>query len=400
MKRQAYLAVVGDANDPVAYSGTPYYFLQAARSAGLLDAGLRLPADGWRWASRRYAWNLGRVLAGDRPGGYQYSVSFLEQLWRPVGHLIRSAVVMNCFQLFAPSVVGDESVEKWFFIDQTLQQLFDHYGDRSRIGERVASDALVREREGYHAAAGVIANSRWAARSLTDEYGVRSERVHVVPQAANVQDEEYRRWETDHTQRRATASAQAANRPMRLVFVGKDWKRKGLDRLLGALALARAEGYRGSLRVIGCLRDSLPASLRHLDGVEWHGFVDKRVDMLKLLHLIGECDFGCLLSRAEAGGIALREYHALGLVVLGTDAGGAPDQLIPEASVVVPRAATNQEIAQILLDLERDTARRAQLTRVAWDRRRSALWPESVRQILTFWPYRADLRTTAGGGKS
>ncbi|HEV2916052.1 MAG TPA: glycosyltransferase family 4 protein [Pyrinomonadaceae bacterium] len=384
--RRRFLAAVGDSNNPLTWSGIPYHFLQAARARGLLDEGLPLSTSGAGLRAARAAWNSLRVLGGDHYGGYQYSVAFLERLWRPVRDRIRGGIVINCFPLYAPSVVADESVSKWFFIDQTLLQLFDYYEQRALIGRRIAREALERERAGYAAATGIIAHSHWAAESLMNDYAIPQERIHVVTPGANFDAHLYARWEEEESLRRANAR-EREGLPLRLLFVGKYWRRKGLDRLLGALALGRRAGLRAMLRVVGCERETVPRELREVEGVEWIGFLDKRRDSGKFLRTLAECDVGCLLSRAEAGGIALREYHALGLVVLGTDAGGAAEHMIPGASIAVSARASVEEIASKLLELEREPSRLLELKSAAWLTRRLALWDTTVDRILSFWPH-------------
>lgn len=386
MKRKTFLAAVGDANSPVTYSGIPYHLLQSAKANGLLDEGLSLSVDGPAWQAHRLGWNLCRVLSGDRRGGYQYSRAFLERLWSPVLPRLKNGVVINCFQLYAPSVVKDRTIEKWFFIDQTLLQLFNYYGQHRFIGRRIAREAFEREREGYHAAAGVIANSEWAAESVVGDYGVPAGRVHVALQGANIDPAEYAGWEAAEG-KEGNLRAGRKERPLRLVFVGKYWKRKGLDRLLKALAIARLSGLKATLSVIGCRREDLPNHLRDVEGVEWMNFIDKRTDAVRFFRTLAGCDIGCLLSRVEAGGIALREYHALGLVVLGPKTGGAPEQMIQDASIMVPPEAADEEVADILLRLEHNSAWFDKLRATAWRKRRLALWDESVKQITSFWPY-------------
>ena len=90
---------------------------------------------------------------------------------------------------------------------------------------------------------------------------------------------------------------------------------------------------------------------------------------------------GCLLSRKEAGGIAIREYHALGLPVLAPDTGGAPEHTIPEASVLIPPEAEAEFIAKKILLLEKDREYLSRLKRSAWEKRRTVLWHETVNKI-------------------
>ena len=378
--QRAYLAAIGDVNSPVTWSGIPYHFLRVAKTQGLLDEGLCLSAEGWNWRARRIIWNLGRPFLINRTGGFQYSSNFLDDLWTPAQTLIRDNLVFNCFQLYPPSVVKDSGIEKWFFIDQTLLQLFDVYGIRRSIGQRIANDALKREREGYHSASGIIVHSRWAAESVIGEYGIPAHKVHVVQPGANIEPDHYERWE--ETQARKREIGAETDKPLRLVFVGKDWRRKGLDRLLRAVDIARRSGLKATLKIIGCRREDLPNDLQNVIGVDWLGFIDKRSQLQHFLETVSECDVGCLPSRAEAGGIALREYHALGLIALGTDAGGAPEHMVKEASITVPADASDEEFATLLLNLESDSSKLATLRAIAWKVRRSVLWNQSVQEII------------------
>jgi glycosyltransferase involved in cell wall biosynthesis len=378
----AFLAVVGDVNSPRSYSGTPYYFLAAAKRANLLDSGLNLSVDTLPWRMRRMTWNLRKTISGAGIGGYQYSQEFLEALWRPARKNLSDSVVMNCGQLYPQSIVRDASIKKWFFIDQTLSQYYRYY--EARVGKRTAREAIQREKEGYEAAAGVIANSRWAAESVISEYAIPPERVHVALQGANFDQNSYRQWEEAHS---LGATVCRPGSPLRLVFVGKEWYRKGLDRLLESIKILEADGIPTRLRVIGCDKTQVPRTAQNISSIEWLGYIDKSRDPLRYMQLISECDVGCLLSRAEAGGIAIREYHALGLVVLGTQQGGAVEQLIPEASLSVSPQAPPDEIASELSKLYREPSFLEQLRIRAWQRKADALWDRSVNQILSFWPY-------------
>jgi len=374
--RRLYVGAVGDADDPLTWSGIPYHLTEAGKSAGLVTGGLPLGAAGWHWRARRVAWNLGRVTTLDRRGGYQYSIGFLERLWRPVRPQLRGARVVNCFQLYPPSIASDDAIEKWFFIDLTLTQLFDYYHIRPLVGRRIAAEAIAREREGYHRAAGVIVMSRFAAQSVRRDYGVPERLIHVVVPGANLDPNVYRRWEATARGSRATT-----RETLRLVMVSTDWRRKGLDRLLRALRLARRDGLHATLTVVGNTREDLPPELADLEGVEWLGRISKDREAERFLHAVADCDVGCILARYEAGGSVLREYHALGLAALATDAGGMPDFMFAEAAVTVTPEASDEEIAAQLVALGRDRGRVDSLREAAWRRRRDATWAETVRRL-------------------
>lgn len=380
------VAAIGSVNDPLPWSGIPFHLLQAGKEAGLLDRGLDL--ESWVPALRtsRWWWNTSSVLSGGGSGGFQYSESFLDRLWAQARPRAGTALV-NCFQLLPEHVVNDPQIDSWFFIDQTLTQLFDYYEERSVIGHRIATEAISREASGYAAARGVIVTSRWAKEDVVNNYGIDPAKVHVVIPGPSLDLERLDRL-TPPGPRPPVTEAD----PLRLVLVGKEWRRKGLDRLLRAIGIARSRGAPVTLRVIGCSPTSLPGDLRPVAGVEWAGFVSKKTDEDRFITLVRDCDVGCLLSRSEAGGIALREYHSLGLAVIGPDTGGSPEHMVEGASIAVAPDAPDEVIADKLVVLACEPGVLGSMKAVSWAERRRAGWRAAMDEWAEFWPYREENR--------
>jgi glycosyltransferase involved in cell wall biosynthesis len=213
-------------------------------------------------------------------------------------------------------------------------------------------------------------------------YGLPPGKVHVVPLAACIAESDYEDWEQQQIEKLPQMERALWNgEPLRLVLVGKDWHNKGLDRLLEAMKIGASRGLTATLLVIGCCEDDLPVELRGMPGVTYRGRLDKATASREFVDAVGECHIGCLLSRAEAAGIAVREYQALGLAVLGTDAGGSPEQIIPGAGIIVPRAAPPVEIANILLRLDADRPLLARMRSVAWENRTAMLWTTAFPKV-------------------
>jgi glycosyltransferase involved in cell wall biosynthesis len=378
---RVYLAAVGDVHDPITWSGIPYHFLQTAQAEGLIDHGLALTAEGPQWKQRRLLWNAWRVLTGRGRGGYQYSVSFLEQLWAAERSSLHDALVINCFQLYPPSMVSDKQIRKSFYIDMTLRQLFDDYGIAQTIGKSIAADALAREKAGYEAAELVVCHSQWAADSVVRDYSINANKVKAIVPGANID-----RTALDAWQQQATMRVRLSSDPLRLLFIGKYWDRKGLDRLLEALLLMDKETQQVHLQVMGCERSSLPTQLQNVPRVEWLGFVNKRTEMQRFLETVASADVGCLLSRAEAGGMVLREYHALGLIVLGTAVGGSPEHMFADAGQAFAASASAEEIAGWIKKLVQDHEYYVSLRTKAWEHRKQATWLETVKQWARLIP--------------
>ncbi len=382
------LGARGDPHNPAIFSGIPFHFLHAAIKGGIIDAAVPLPKDGVDYHVRRIVWNVTRPLTGDRRGGYQYTPGRRNRQWAAARPSLSGTCILNAWQLLPRSVVLDDSIEKWFFIDQTLTQLYEDYEEHKVIGQRIARNALLEEREGYEAATGIITHSQWAARSVIERYGIPPSKVYVVRQAANIDELAYAAWEeAEQSRREARAASASGATPLRLVFVGLDGRRKGLDRLLRGLAIARRDGCRATLRVIGCPSNRMPRELRALPGVEWCGRVNKGANPGRFLRLVGDCQVGCLLSRVEAGGCGLSEYQILGLAVLGTNAGGAAEQVLPGNGSIIDVKASDEEIGHTLVQLEKQPELVESMRQLAWHRRRSATWAARVEEMRSFWPH-------------
>ena len=368
----AHVASYGDATDIASFSGIPWHVIDGLRRVGVDARGLTLAIP-----SRlgRVAHAAGRTLLTGGHGGYQYSAAHLDRIWAPVRPQIDGSTVLNLFQLYAPQINAASGVRRWFYIDATLSQLIDTFGDLKRMAVREKARLIARERAGYVAAHGVIGHSQWVANSLVEQYGVEPARVHVVVPGANLDLDRYADWAR-------VARPSDATGPLRLVFTGMHAHRKGLDRLLAGMARAQAKGVALALSVIGAGPETVPKNLRALAGVTWHGRIEKRTAADRFLRLVAGAEVGCLLSRAECGGVGQREYAALGLALIAPDTGGAPDHAGRHRAVLIDPAAPSDTIAAVLTELATRGALYRRLREAAWATREEALQTTTARRLL------------------
>jgi len=196
--------------------------------------------------------------------------------------------------------------------------VLDDYGGGARIAPGLRRQLLARERRAFHQAEAVIAMSPWAARSLSDDYGLPSERVAVVPAGANL----------DGAALAALPPARpplppGPGRPLRLGLLGKEWQRKGGPFLLQLLEALDRLGIPAELRVLGVPAAELP---RH-PAIRGLGFIAKQRELPRFVAELRSWHFGTLFSQAEAFGIAARECLRLGVPVLAHAVGGIPATL-------------------------------------------------------------------------
>lgn len=112
----------------------------------------------------------------------------------------------------------------------------------------------------------------------------------------------------------------------KIVFVGKEWKRKGLDIAVEAVREYRKHDANATLSVFGVDAGELPRSIRCLDWVLVHGWSGR----------ISWEEFDLLLhpARYEAFGMVVAEARSYGLPVIMSSKVGANDLGFSESSVV------------------------------------------------------------------
>lgn len=181
----------------------------------------------------------------------------------------------------------------------------DFYPDRPAWRNRPFFE---QDRRLYSRADLVAKWSRWAADSAIRDGGASPERVTVVPPCVYVKDRNPRR-------ERARPGG-----PVRIVFVGGDWVRKG-----GPLLLdwhQRLWKDRVELHVVsaGATPD------RSLPGVVWHGRVDNKTLVDDLLPSM---DLAVLPTQSDHSGVGIVEALSCGVPAISSAVGGV-GELIDE----------------------------------------------------------------------
>lgn len=120
----------------------------------------------------------------------------------------------------------------------------------------------------------------------------------------------------------------------RLLFVGKEWKRKGLLIAVRIVKEFRKSYPRTTLTVFGVEKDSLPHSIRRLDWVSFQGWTSS----------IPWSDFDLLLhpARKEPFGMVVAEARNHGLAVLMSSQVGARDLNFSNVKIVDLNAPLSQ----------------------------------------------------------
>ena len=216
---------------------------------------------------------------------------------------------------------------------------------------------LRRERETYENAGGIATFSTLVKRSLVEDYGIDPSKIVVTGAGANI------------------AAEPPPNRRddgRTLVFVGKDFRRKGGPGLLRAFRKLRERYADLRLQIVGPAEPlELPEGATNL-GVAPFEYVRE---------LLCEATVFVLPTLREPFGLAYLDAMLCEAPVIGTSVGVVPE-IIGDAGVIVP-PADDDALVQAIAALLDDPARRRELGHMGRRRviDRGFLWPDVARRV-------------------
>ena len=183
-------------------------------------------------------------------------------------------------------------------------QAYGHHRNRQLV-ESLKS--RLNQRPFSHAAA-LVTWCRWAAASLVNDYGVDESRIRVIPPGVDV----------DLFQVRERPPEEVRG-PVRILFVGGQFERKGGTDLLEAM---RRLGPRAELDVVtGDEIGAVPAGVK----VRVHRGLGPQSP--ELIRLYREADIFTLPSRGDCMPQAVAEGLASGLPIVATQVGAIPEMV-------------------------------------------------------------------------
>lgn len=247
--------------------------------------------------------------------------------------------------------------------DATYAQMV-HYYDGFDMNEKRNRDADEIQRKAYEASTQLIFASSWAARSAMNDYDVPEEKINVLHFGAN-QEAPAELVEWDHGEK------------LRLLFVGKEYERKGGDIAKDAVNALRAQGIDASLTMVGC---RVSSDVQASPGLRALPFIQTISTFFR------EADIFILPTRAEAAGIVFCEASAYGLPSFTTDTGGVPDYVEDGVNGrLLSLDATGDDFADAIIELWGDeeamesmrlSARRRYEEELNWD-----VWMQRFEEI-------------------
>jgi glycosyltransferase involved in cell wall biosynthesis len=296
-------------------SGTPHYMAKAMEQAGMdleyigplkmrLPAGFKIKNAWKKFAcgqqdSTRFNTHVTKQYA--KQVAQQISGRNLQAL---VAHILNPVAYLDC----------KEPIVLW--TDAVYAALIGFYPGLSYHSSTTIREANEMTAASLERCSLALFSSDWAARSAMELYGASKEKIKVVSFGANIDKHNTLEEVRDMLKTRPRDK-------VKLLFLGKEWYRKGGDIVLNAAKALHAAGQPVELNIVGCQ----PPSYEEIPPyVNCLGYISKRTPegMARISNLLGSSHFLFLPSRAEACAIAFCEASAFGLPTLTSYVGGIP----------------------------------------------------------------------------
>lgn len=247
-----------------------------------------------------------------------------------------------------------------FCADATFANLVDYYWDYTNLSADYIRQGHELEQAALSRAALAIYPSEWAARAAIDFYKTDPSKVAVIPFGANF----------GRDNRREDVEKWIERRPdweLRLLFVGREWERKGGDIAVEAAKILADRNIRVRLDIVG-----VPVPPRHgaLPWIHPHGLLRAGVphEAQVLTSLFEQAHFVVVPSRAEAYGMTFCEANAFGVPAVGAATGGIPTIIKTDVNgLLMPLAANGKEYADEIQRIFSDQGRYQQMALDAYD---------------------------------
>lgn len=343
-----------DAEDISSWSGTPYFMAKA-----FIDEGVQVEYIGNLGPPERRSHisaikeKIYNRLLKKRFGEYydDYDPAALKHYANQVKKRLENSeadVVFSPGALPVAYLDIDKPVVVW--TDATFAVMHNYYDGFKNFSFASVRDCHRYERNVLKRVSLAVFSSTWAAESAVKNYGAPGEIVKVVPYGANIPND------------RSVIDILGFNKlksrnVCRLLFVGREWIRKGGPE---ALAIAKELNDLNITTELTIVGSTPPESSAFPSYVKVLGFVDKSKQEGKDLidRVYRESHFFVLPTMADCTPIVFCEANSYGLPVITTKTGGIPSIIRDDVNGKMFELSLNPKkcagyIADIFTDYER-----------------------------------------------
>ena len=217
----------------------------------------------------------------------------------------------------------------------------------------------------------ILTMSEYLRQSFIEDFGIPPEKVANVGVGANFEIPEINP-NKDH-------------RKKGILYIGIDYKRKGLSNLVSAFRVLHQKYPDATLHIIGP-REVPNFIVDGLEGVRFHGFLSRtnKEERVKFMSIIDECTLFVLPSLYEPFGVAVLEAMACGMAAIATNKWAFPEMITPgHSGDLVEHNSVDDLIEKIEMYLSDDDLRTSHGENARNDVIEKVGWEKVVSRIMT-----------------
>lgn len=328
------------------FSGTLYYMYKALQ---VLDIDLirlgnprALSSDWLERVKRKARKEMGKIF--NHFGEENSDLKIFEEL------VYRQLKENSCDMIFAPvcsSLISrlNVNIPIISFSDATAFLLREGYNVYT---ERRSFDAAFEEEKAtLQKSSMIVYSSEWAANSAIHDFGLDLARIKIIPLGANL----------DSIPEKNKIFNKLSATQCQLLFIGKDWARKGGNIAYQTLLDLLEMGLDVKLTMVG---SRPPSGNLHHPNLKIIPFLNKNIpsQQNKLTELFLSSHFLLFPTRSDCSPIVICEANAHGVPVISTDVGGI-SSIIKQGKngYLLPLSSHSQDFANTITELYREQTR-------------------------------------------
>ena len=226
-----------------------------------------------------------------------------------------------------------------YLSDATFSALQDYYIEYTGLPRFSAYEGNFAEEMSIKRANLILYSSEWAKKHAIEDYAASPDKIEVFPYGANILD--------DPGDEPATNKSNDPRDTCRLLFLAREWQRKGGEVVLETVNELINKGFSIELFVVGCG----PKELEDKEHIRVYTFLDKNIkqDYDKFEHIISTCHYLFLPTLADCTPMVFAEANAYGMPVITRDTGGVSTIVKDQVNgYVLPENATATDYAQLI----------------------------------------------------
>lgn len=216
------------------------------------------------------------------------------------------------------NITSNKKIIMWS--DATFQNILNYYNDYKNLSIAQINEFENIEKEVLKKTDYVCLTSSWATKTAIEHYKLPENKVFETPFGANLLDE----VEVDIEDLKNKSNNLET---LELLFIGKNWERKGGEKLFDLATKLKKKNINFKLKIIGC-SPAIPENLQ--TNIKSYGLLDKRKNDENQLfnELLKKSHFFIMPSTAEAFGHVYCEANAYGIPAIGNKTGGVTSVIL------------------------------------------------------------------------